>query len=61
MINFLLNILSIAYLATYSGVNDFKLNLTFARRLKLVSTGPGHKTDITLSSLFLLSYSYKAT
>ena len=35
------SILSTVYFATYSLVNELKLNFTFATLLKLVSTGPG--------------------
>ena len=42
---FFLNILSIAYLATYELFNGFTEKCTPAALLKFVSTGPGHKTE----------------
>ena len=55
--NLFLNILSIAYLATYCDVSAFIENSQFATLLKFVSTGPGHKILIcTLLYILLLKF-----
>ena len=55
--NFPFSIFFIAYFATFSLLNEYRLNFTPATLLKFVLTGPGHNT-LTLTFEFFTFNSF---